>query len=234
MADIVVVDDEGDLLTILRTYLEQCGHRVRTAESGQALQRHLGDAKPDLVVLDLGLPGESGLAIARQLREHHDLAIIMLTGAIDPIDRVVGLEIGADDYLTKPCDLAELAARIEAVLRRRKPAATIAPGMLPFGSYRFDTKGFRLLDGAGAEVVLTAMEVDLVAAFATNPGKVLDRADLMRLAPPRSGETFDRSIDHRLTRLRHKLERQPDKPTLIRTVRGSGYVYTPEHSSGGR
>ena len=171
MADIVVVDDEGDLLTILRTYLEQCGHRVRTAESGQALQRHLGDAKPDLVVLDLGLPGESGLAIARQLREHHDLAIIMLTGAIDPIDRVVGLEIGADDYLTKPCDLAELAARIEAVLRRRKPAATIAPGMLPFGSYSFDTKGFRLLDGAGAEVVLTAMEVDLVAAFADKPGQ---------------------------------------------------------------
>jgi DNA-binding response OmpR family regulator len=233
MADIVVVDDESDLLTVLRAYLEQCGHRVRTAESGQALQRHLKEAKPHLVVLDLSLPGESGLAIARQLREHHDLGIIMLTAAIDPIDRIVGLEIGADDYVTKPCDFAELAARIEAVLRRRKQSAAIVPGMLSFGSYRFDTKGFRLLDAAGVEVVLTAMEVDLVAAFATNPGKVLDRTDLMRLAPPRSGDSFDRSIDHRLKRLRHKLEVEPDKPTLIRTVRGSGYVYMPEQDPTG-
>jgi DNA-binding response OmpR family regulator len=227
MAEIVVVDDESDLRAVVKEYLEHCGHRVRTAESGSTLHRLLREAKADLVVLDLNLPGESGLGIARHLREHHELAIVMLTGAADPIDRVIGLEIGADDYVTKPCDLGELVARIDAVLRRRKPAAAAALGLLPFGGYSFDTKGFRLLDAAGAEVALTAMEVDLVAAFATNPGKVLDRADLLRLAPPRSGDSFDRSIDHRLTRLRHKLETRPDKPALIRTVRGTGYLYTP-------
>ena len=177
-------------------------------------------------MLDLNLPQESGFKIARFLRERLDIGIIMLSGVQSPVDRVVGLEIGADDYVTKPFEPAELAARIDTVLRRRAPpAAPGDDGRLPFGQYVFDTRLFRLFDAAGGEVKLAPMEIDLVAAFVTNPGKVLGRNDLLRLAPPRGDESFDRSIDNRIARLRRKLERQPDKPELIRTVRGGGYVF---------
>jgi len=228
MAEIIVVDDEIDVRRMLHEYLSLAGHGVRQAESGDELRLLLEEAAADLVVLDLNLPSESGLRIARRLREHHDLGIVMLTAAQSPVDRIVGLEIGADDYVTKPFDLAELAARIEAVLRRRRPPVDpSALGLLPFGSYVFDSKGFRLLDAEGTEVKLAPMEVDLVAAFATNPGRVLGREDLLRLAPPRGEDSFDRSIDNRVARLRRKLERQPTKPELIRTVRGGGYLFKP-------
>lgn len=220
MAAIIVVDDEIGIRLMLEEYLTAMGHGVRQAADGAALDRLLAVEPADLVVLDVGLPGESGLRIARRLREHVGLGIIMLTGAATPVDRVVGLEVGADDYVPKPVDLAELAARIEAVLRRRRPA-----GLLPFGPFHFDVRNFQLLDGARKQVPLGEMELDLIAAFATRPGQVLSREELMRLAPPRGDDPFDRSIDKRVTRLRAKLERSPDKPELIKTVRGGGYIH---------
>jgi DNA-binding response OmpR family regulator len=220
LAEIIVVDDDVGVRAMLEEYVGAVGHRVRLAADGAALDRLLTERPADLAILDVGLPGESGLRIARRLREHAGIGIIMLTGAATPVDRVVGLEVGADDYVAKPVDLAELAARIEAVLRRRRPA-----DLLPFGPYTFDVKGFRLLDAEQKPVPLGEMELDLVAAFATRPGKVLGRAELMKLAPPRGDDPFSRSIDKRVTRLRAKLERVPDKPELIKTVRGGGYVY---------
>lgn len=226
MAELIVVDDEPDLRIMVAEYLSLVGHCVRVAPDGPALRRLVGEAAADLVLLDVGLPGEDGYRLARWLREHHDPGIIMLTGADTVIDRVVGLEVGADDHLGKPFDLGELRARIDAVLRRRKPGVGALPaGMLRFGPYRFDTRRFRLLGSDGAEVPLSEMELDLVAAFATHPGRVLGREDLLRLAPARGEDSFDRSIDNRITRLRRKLERDPVKPELIKTWRGAGYLY---------
>jgi DNA-binding response OmpR family regulator len=228
MAELIVVDDEPDIRAMLADYLTISGYGLRSAADGVGLRRLMAERPADLVVLDVGLPGEDGFGLARWLREHHNSGIIMLTAADTIIDRVVGLEVGADDYVGKPFDLAELRARIEAVLRRRlhqaKPSS-LAAGILPFGPYRFDTKRFRLTDATGEEVSLADMELDLVAAFASHPGHALGRADLLRLAPARNDDTFDRSIDNRITRLRRKLERDPAKPELIKTVRGAGYLY---------
>lgn len=229
MARIAVVDDEEEIREMLADFLGQAGHEVATAADGAALEVLLAAGPaPDLFVLDLGLPGEDGFALARMLRQRLDPGIVILTGAGDLVDRVVGLEIGADDYIGKPVELPELAARIAAVLRRRRPAgagpaATAGPS---FGPYSLDLRAFCLRDAAGQPVELSPMEVDLVAAFATNPGRVLSRDELMRLAPPRDDESNDRSIDHRITRLRRKLEVDPDHPQLIKTVRGAGYVHT--------
>ena len=227
MAEIIVVDDEADVRAMLAEALEASGHAVRTAADGDGLRRLVADRRPALVVLDLGLPGEDGLRLARWLREHHDPGIVMLTGAATVVDRVVGLEVGADDYVTKPCSLAELRARVEAVLRRRAPqgGGEQPEGVLPFGSYRFDTRRFQLLGEDGRPVPLSPMELDLVAAFAVNPDKAMTREELLRLAPPRGEDSFDRSIDNRITRLRRKLETDPAKPALIKTLRGAGYIH---------
>lgn len=227
MAEIIVVDDDPKLRRMLAEALAAEGHGVRTAAGGEELRRLLSGGPAALVVLDVGLPGEDGFRLARWLREHHDPGIIMLTGADTVIDRVVGLETGADDYLAKPCPLAELKARIVAVLRRRSPPGgeRLPEGVARFGRYRFDRKRFRLTDAAGVEVPLTSMELDLVAAFALHPRRTLSRDDLMRLAPPRDEEGFDRSIDSRVNRLRHKLEADPARPELIKTLRNAGYVH---------
>ena len=226
MARIAVVDDEMDVREMLADYLGSVGHEVVTAADAEGLERLLtGVSVQELFVLDVGLPGRDGLDRARMLRGSLDPGIVMLTGAGDLVDRVVGLEIGADDYIAKPVALPELAARIDAVLRRRRPAPAGGAEGLRFGIYRLDLHSFRLLDGGGRPVELSPMEVDLVAAFATNPGRVLSRDDLMRLAPPRDGDSNDRSIDHRVTRLRRKLEADPEHPQLVKTVRGMGYVF---------
>ncbi|MFO1142356.1 MAG: response regulator transcription factor [Amaricoccus sp.] len=227
MARIVVVDDERDIREMLVDYLGLAGHEVVGAADGPGLDAVLAAGAPaDLFVLDLGLPGQDGFALARMLRARLDPGIIILTGAGDLVDRVVGLEIGADDYVQKPVELPELAARIAAVLRRRRPVAGAATPHGPtFGSYTVDLRAFCVRDAAGRTLELSPMEVDLVAAFATNPGKVLSRDDLMRLAPPRDDDSNDRSIDHRVTRLRRKLEADPEHPQLIKTVRGVGYVH---------
>jgi DNA-binding response OmpR family regulator len=226
MARIAVVEDEKDIRDMLADYLGAAGHEVLLAGDGRELEALLGAGPvPDLFVLDVGLPGQDGFQLARDLRARLDPGIVMLTGAGDLVDRVVGLEIGADDYLKKPVELLELAARIAAVLRRRPPAGPAADGMR-FGRFLLDLRAFRLREADGTPVDLSPMEVDLVAAFATNPGRVLSRDELMRLAPPRDDDSHDRSIDHRVTRLRRKLEADPDHPQLIKTVRGVGYVHT--------
>jgi DNA-binding response OmpR family regulator len=226
MARIAVVDDDREIREMLADYLGHAGHHILAAEHAPALEALLaaGDI-PDLFVLDIGLPGRSGLDLARDLRARYDPGIVILTGAGDLVDRVVGLEIGADDYLAKPVELAELAARIAAVLRRRPPGGAAAAAGPSFGRYHLDLRAFCLRDGSGHAVDLSPMEVDLVAAFATNPCRVLTRDDLLRLAPPRDDESNDRSIDHRVTRLRRKLEADPEHPQLIKTVRGVGYVH---------
>ncbi|NGO53840.1 response regulator [Allomesorhizobium camelthorni] len=230
MADIIVVDDEKDLASMIADYLQALGHSLRVAFDGVGLREAMAAASADLVVLDLNMPGENGLSLARWLREHHDAGILMLTGADTAFDRVAGLEVGADDYLSKPFALTELEARIAAVLRRRRPkiaigAPALAAGCLAFGSYVFDPNARSLVDMHGALVPLTPMELDLVAVFATHPGRVLTRDDILDLAPPRSDEPFDRSIDSRITRLRRRLETDPTKPELIKTMRGAGYLY---------
>lgn len=227
MARIIVVDDDPGVREMLDDYLGGLGHDVALAGDGAALEALLeAGARADLFVLDVGLPGAvDGFALARMLRARLDPGIVMLTGAGDLVDRVVGLEVGADDYLGKPVALPELGARIDAVLRRRLAATPDSAGLAGFGPYRLDLRAFALLDAAGRRVELSAMEVDLAAAFATNPGRVLSRDELMRLAPPRGEESLDRSIDHRVTRLRRKLEADPERPQLIKTVRGAGYVY---------
>jgi two-component system, OmpR family, response regulator len=228
VAEIIVVDDDPKLCRMLADALGMDGrHRVRRAADGTELRGLLTEAPADMVILDVGLPGEDGFRLARWLRERHDPGIVMLTGADTVIDRVAGLETGADDYLAKPCSLAELKARIEAVLRRRLPPGgdRLPDGVVRFGPYRFDRKRFALTDTAGADVPLAPMELDLVAAFALHPAKALSREDLMRLAPPRGEEGFDRSIDSRVNRLRRKLETDPAKPELIKTLHGAGYIH---------
>ena len=229
MAEIIVVDDEPDVRELVRDYLEASGLQVRAAADGAELRRLLDAGPADLVVLDVNMPGEDGLRLARWVREHLDIGVVMLTAADASIDRILGLEIGADDYVTKPFAPRELLARVQAVLRRRRPRseapASLPPGTVRFGRFAYDGKRRRLLDAAGRELALTPMELDLVAAFALNPGKALSRDDLLDLAPPRGDEPFDRSIDNRITRLRRKLEQDPAKPELIKTVRGAGYLY---------
>ena len=249
-AHVAIVDDEPDIRSTLAEYLTSRGLHVTSVQDGSTLRTLFADAAaapPDLVVLDLCLPGEDGLSLARWLRDRTGVGIVMLTALGEPVDRVVGLELGADDYLAKPVDLRELVARIHAVLRRLRaagpPAATHgAPAdagesagrpPVPFGRVWLDLDRQALLDAQGRDVVLTAMEFDLLKAFAENPNRVLTRDRLLDLAHNRDWEPFDRSIDVRIARIRRKVERDPAKPQVIRTVRGSGYLYAPPKDDAG-
>jgi DNA-binding response OmpR family regulator len=228
MADIVVVDDERDVASMVADYLQAKGHTVRIEHDGAGLRGAMAAARADLVVLDLNMPGENGFSLARWLREYHDTGILMLTAVDTAFDRIAGLEVGADDYLSKPFAPAELEARVAAILRRRRPKAPNVgppPGCFAFGSYVFDPQARSLIDADGALVPLTPMELDLVAVFATRPGQVLTRDELLDLAPPRGNDPYDRSIDSRIARLRRRLETDPAKPSLIRTMRRAGYLY---------
>ncbi len=228
-ADVVVVDDEPDLREMVGEYLRQNGFVVRLAASGAELNLALQDRPADLIVLDLNMPGEDGLTIARRLRAAGDTRILMLTAAASVVDRVVGLEVGADDYLTKPFDLRELLARIRAVLRRGEPAAAKSPApsqrLVRMGRARLDLEVSRLIYDDNSEQSLTAMEFDLLRAFAHNPNRVLSRDRLLELAHNRDWEPFDRSIDVRIARIRRKIERDPQKPEVIKTVHGLGYIF---------
>jgi DNA-binding response OmpR family regulator len=222
MADVIVVDDDLPLSGMIEDFLSTKGHSVRCAASGEALNGEIAARPADIIILDLNLPGEDGLSIARRLRDHHDLGIIMLTGASDLIDRVVGLEIGADDYVTKPFSLNELHARVEAVLRRRR---FHGEDIIPFGAFSLDLKRWKLFEPNGEEVTLFPTEIDLIAAFATRAGKLLSRDDILRLAPAHGSDPIDRSIDSRIKRLRRKLEQNGQNGDLIETARGNGYIY---------
>jgi DNA-binding response OmpR family regulator len=231
---LAVVDDEADIRETVSEYLEHNGFKVLTSDSATAFRRVLETTKVDLALLDVNMPGQNGLSLARYLRENLDIGIIMLTAAADTDDRIAGLELGADDYLGKPFDLRELLARVRSVLRRRSAkygkTSTTMPGrdQRPFGRFVLDLEARQLRDSQGESVPLTAMEFDLLRAFAQNPLKVLTREQLLDLAHNRDEEPFERSIDIRIARLRRKIESDPAKPQVIKTVRGAGYIFVPD------
>lgn len=232
-AHIVVCDDEPDIRATVAEYLERNGYDVTPADGGPALREIVGAQQVDVVILDIRMPGEDGLSLARYLREHSDLAIIMLTGSAGVIDRVVGLEIGADDYIAKPVDLRELLARIKAVLRRTsrqeraiQASESRARQVAQFGTCRFDLDAHKLFDAEGREIAITPMEFRLLKVFAEHRGRILNRDQLLELAHDRGWDPFDRSIDIRISRLRKKIETDPSKPEVIRTIRGVGYLYS--------
>jgi two-component system, OmpR family, phosphate regulon response regulator OmpR len=229
---VLVVDDEPGIREMLVEYFEMQGFETADAADGAAARAKIPAFGPDLVLLDLNMPGENGLSLARWLRETSSAGIIMLTAAHGTIDRVVGLEMGADDYVAKPCDLRELLARARSVLRRRVaattlPAAPAANDSIRMGRCTRELARRRLVDADGAEVALTSMEFDLLAAFAANPNRPMDRDRLLELAHHKRWEPFDRSIDIRIARLRRKIEQDPSKPEILRTVRGAGYMFVP-------
>jgi DNA-binding response OmpR family regulator len=229
---VLVVDDEPDIRESVEEYLALHGFDVTTADGGAAARRVLGAKKPvDLVILDLRMPGEDGISIARHLRERGNIAIMMLTASGELVDRIVGYEVGADDYMVKPFDLRELLARVKSLLRRTSAgtAASVPKGkVLRFDRFRLDLEARSLTDAEGDSVALTAMEFDLLKVFAQNPNRVLNRDQLLELAHKGQTDPFDRSIDIRITRLRRRIEVDPAKPQLIKTVRGAGYVFAPE------
>jgi DNA-binding response OmpR family regulator len=230
-ADIVIVDDEAELRAMVAEYLSRHGFVVRAAGGGGELDALLAARPADLLILDVNMPGEDGFSIARRIRAAGQTPILMLTAASEVVDRVVGLELGADDYLTKPFDLRELRARIGAILRRRPQAPPPSPPQLEqgrfirFGRARLDMATSQLLQDDNSQQPLTAMEFDLLRAFAQNPNRVLSRDRLLDLAHNRSWDAFDRSIDIRIARIRRKIERDPAKPEVIKTVHGIGYIY---------
>lgn len=236
MPHILICDDEPDLREMVGEYLEKRGYAVTLAEHGADLQSKLEDGSDaDVILLDVNMPGEDGLSVLRRLRAEREVAVIMLTAAGEVVDRIVGLEMGADDYLAKPVDLRELEARIKAVLRRigRSDASDTEraePETVVFDGLKLDLSGAKLYDREGAEVSLTAMEFRLLRVFVEARGRVLNRDQLLELAHDRGWDPFDRSIDIRISRLRRKIELNPSKPEIIRTVRGIGYMFDPEGS----
>ena len=232
-SDIIVCDDERDLREMLQEYLEKRGFEVRLAANADELEARIDEAEPDLIILDINMPGRDGLTMLRTLRATRDTPVVMLTASGETIDKIVGLEMGADDYLGKPVDLRELEARIKAVLRRRGSGhaagepPNVATDRVAMGDFVLDLDGARLLDAEGQEVAITAMEFRLLKLFVENRGRVLNRDQILEQAHDRSWDPFDRSIDIRISRLRRKIEKNPQKPAIIRTVRGIGYVYDP-------
>lgn len=239
---IAVVDDEADISQLLASYLRAQGYRVTPLATGAALMELMAQDAPLLVLLDLGLPGEDGFAIARQLREHWHCGLVIVTGRGDPIDKVVGLEVGADDYVTKPFDLRELLARVKAVLRRLVPpqspaSAPVAAMATPSARerYRFldwtlDAGPRRLEHSSLGEVVLTGGEFDLLLVFLRHPGRVLSRDFLLDQTRGREAGPYDRTIDVQVGRLRRKLEASLPQGggEMIKSVRGAGYLLVPD------
>ena len=223
---IAVVDDETEITVLLGRYLVSHGFRVSELHAGAALLRLMATDPPQLVLLDLGLPGEDGFSIARQLRERWQCGLVIVTGRGDAVDKVVGLEIGADDYVTKPFDLRELLARIKAVLRRTatNAAASTARPVHRFSGWQLDTAARRLVDPHGKEVALTTGEFGLLATLVENAGRVLSRDFLLEQTRGREAGPFDRTIDVQIGRLRKKLEADVDDPQIIKSVRGAGYI----------
>nr|WP_316641119.1 response regulator [uncultured Roseateles sp.] len=241
-ATVLVVDDEPELRELLSEYFTRHGFVVQTAADAAQARAMVALGRPDLALLDVNMPGENGLSLARWLREAHPgTGLVMLTTAGESVDRIVGLELGADDYMPKPFEMRELLARVRAVLRRLQAApaaaaAAPAPEAAPsannskrvqFGACWLDLDERRLSGADGAAIDITAAEFDLLALFARHPNRPLNRDQIMEQAHNRGWDVFDRSIDLRIMRLRRKIERNPDKPELIKTVRNVGYVFVP-------
>ena len=229
---ILVVDDDPEIRDLVARFLKKHEIRVETAADGRAMTKLMEEARFDLVVLDVMLPGEDGLSLCRRLRVETSVPVIMLTSLGEETDRIIGLEMGADDYLAKPFNPRELLARIRAVLRRTgsvaRPIDDVQGQALAFEGWTLDLAKRELRAPDGALVVLTAGEFDLLAAFAERPKRVLNRDQLLDLTKGRAAAAFDRAIDVQLSRLRRKIESDPKEPTLIKTVRGGGYIFTAE------
>ncbi len=229
---ILIVDDHREIRELVSRALAKEGFRVSVAADGRAMRQVLADSRIDLILLDLMLPGEDGLSLCRDLRTRSNVPIIMLTAKGDEVDRVIGLEMGADDYLPKPFGSRELVARIRAVLRRsRENAATPGPAERPkhyrFDRWRLDTGRRELIRDDGTVVPLSTGEYDLLVAFAERPQRVLSRDQLLDLTRGRAASPLDRSVDTQVSRLRRKLEEDPADPAIIKTVWGGGYSFTP-------
>lgn len=230
---VLVVDDDPVIREMLTEYLASHGYDVAVADGGRSMRAEIERNLPDVILLDLQMPGEDGLTLARYLRERYDVGIIMVTGNGEVVDRIVGLEIGADDYVTKPFDPRELLARVKSVLRRSQarpeapPSGDRAVPRVRFGRCHLDLASHQLFDAAGQEVPITSMEFDLLEVFAAHPGKALSRDRILTLTKNREWDPYDRSIDIRVARVRRKVEPDPQNPQVIRTVRGVGYMYVP-------
>jgi DNA-binding response OmpR family regulator len=239
---IIIVDDEAPAREMVGDYLKMHGFAVTLCDGGKSLRGEIETNVPDLVVLDLNMPEEDGLSIIRDLKSRINVPVIMLTATASPIDRVVGLELGADDYIAKPCELRELMARIRSVLRRSAPVKAAGAGAAPaktekeqlvrFGTKWLDLEAQALRDDEGNEHPLTASEFGLLKVFAANPKRVLSRERLLELANARDAEAFDRAVDLRIMRIRRKIEIDPTKPAVIRTIRGGGYLFSPTGDKG--
>jgi len=226
---ILVVDDDSDVRWMVRKYLSKHGFNVDAADGGAQMRQQFDKQEYDIVILDITMPGEDGLTLARYLRENYSVGIIMLTASAEVVDRVIGLEMGADDYMTKPFEPRELLARVKSVARRLGGLSVAKSGntddRVQFGQCSLDIEAHRLYDTDGHEVAITNMEYDLLKAFAENPDKVLNRDKLLNLAHNREWDPYDRSIDIRIARLRRKIEPDPAKPRVIKTIRGAGYMF---------
>ena len=238
---VLVVDDEPELCSLLAEYFTRHGFEVRTAADAAAARKAVAEQAPALAILDINMPGENGLSLARWLRDAHPgVGVVMLTTAGEAVDRIVGLELGADASLPKPFEMRELLARVRAVRRRAEVTAALGvpPSSLPadalpparcvaFGACVLNLDERRLFDADKREIEISAAEFDLLALFARSPNRPLNRDQIMEQAHNRGWDVFDRSIDLRIMRLRRKIERNPDKPELIKTVRNVGYVFVP-------
>jgi DNA-binding response OmpR family regulator len=232
---ILVVDDDPRILRLVSHYLRREGYSVRTANCAREAREQLSHLPPDLIILDVGLPGEDGFTLARDIRSQTDIPIIMLTGRSDTVDKVVGLELGADDYITKPFEERELLARIRSLLRRYQaspPASSQTGGIVCFAGWRLDLTRHELYSATGENVYLTSHEFRLLQAFVLRPNRVLSRDELMDQIAGRDWNPLDRSIDVLIAKLRKKIEPNPAQPTLIKAIRGEGYKFTTEVATG--
>jgi two-component system OmpR family response regulator len=228
---ILVTDDDPQIRALLKEYLAENGLRVSLASSGGEMSKILNDEAIDLIVLDLRLAGEDGMGIARSLRDQSSIPIVMLTGVRDEADRVMGLEIGADDYLTKPFSPRELLARIRTVLRRTKSGTPAAARQREIRAYRFaefelNLRTRRLRRGSAGNIVLTNGEFNLLAALLAAPERILTRDQLLEASRVYDNEVYDRAIDIQVLRLRRKIEPDPSQPQFIVTERGAGYIFS--------
>ena len=228
-ARILIVDDDPALRELLKRYLGEQGFAVVSVNDGIAMDHYLGEHAADLIILDLMLPGEDGLSIAKRVRNSQDTPILMLSARGEDIDRIVGLEVGADDYLAKPFNPRELLARIRAILRRRQPEGHEVPEntqLYTFGSYKLDLAN-RTLTCNAEKVTLTSGEFSLLNIFVQHPNRVLSRDTLVDMLSGYERSPYDRSIDVKVTRLRRKIEADPTAPVFIQTVWGEGYRFSP-------
>ncbi len=229
---ILVVDDEPHICSLVERCLTGVGFRATSASSGNEMKEALAKGDVDMVILDLMLQGEDGLDLLREMRQDHSIPVIILTGMGETADMVIGLELGADDYISKPFEPRELRARVRSVLRRSKGQTQNTPQGNDINEMRFvgwvlDRMARKLIDPDGNEAPLTAAQFDLLSALASHPNRVLSRDQLLDLARGRESSPFDRSIDVHIGHLRQKIEDDPKDPTIIKTVYGAGYIFTP-------